>query len=134
MHGDPYVDHQQGDRDGEDGVAEEQHPVVLEVTGSGQQAQPGRPGLSLRPLLPGIAITAPGDVSAWGSSGRSGPGRPISRGSGCGETVISGASGCGGTGNSGTGNSRTASSGAASSGATRVLVASSMRAGVSRSP
>jgi hypothetical protein len=36
--GHPQVDDQQGDRDGEDGVAEEQDPVVLELPGSGEGA------------------------------------------------------------------------------------------------
>jgi hypothetical protein len=34
--GDLKIDDQQGDGDGEDGVAEEQHPVVLDLLGPGQ--------------------------------------------------------------------------------------------------
>ena len=44
--GHPEVHHQQGDGDGEDRVAEEQHPVVLQVPRHGERVQ--RPAATLR--------------------------------------------------------------------------------------
>ena len=64
-------------------------------------------------------------ASACGGTGTSGRGNSGTGNSGTGNS---------GTGNSGAASSGAASSGAASSGAARVLVASSMRTGVSRSP